>query len=175
MRSFTAEMLVIVVLFTHCFAQKQAQHATQSLAKPVDWGTSSSRLFSDSKQVKFLLTTSWIPGENHKGAMRYKMAAWPDDAKVGDDPTPLDETHETTERLMGRVHNCIIELNLFDENVFLLRKTVVPFGFGVNDQGRVISLQANSAIQMDAHEYREFIGSPSGGGSWNISWDCGTP
>lgn len=172
---FAAEVLVVVMLLAHCLAQKQAQHAPPSLAKPVVWGPYSARLFSDSKKVKFLLATSWIPGENRKGMMRYRMGASPDDTKAGDDPISLGGTPEATERLMRRVQRCVIELNLFDANEFLLRKTAVPFGLGVDDQGRVIALHADSSIQMEAQEYREFVGIPSGGGSWNVSWDCRTP
>jgi len=163
MNHFPAEVLVVAVLLAQCLAQKQAQHTPPSLAKPLDCGAYSSRLFSDSKKVKFLLATSWIPGENRKGMMRYRMGASPDDTKVGDDP-------EATERLLRRVQHCVIELNLFDANDFLLRKTVVPFGLGVDDQGRVIALHANSSVQMEAQEYREFVG-----GSWNVSWACATP
>jgi len=164
-----ARALVVLLVVAPSFGQKQAKHS-EPLAKPMDWGTYSSRLFKDSRKVRFSLATSWIPGENHKGMMRYKMGARPDDPTASD-----DLTFEATELLMRRTENCIITLNLFDSDNFLLRQAVVPFGLGVDDQGRVIALHANSSIQMDAQEYRKFAGTPPDGGSWNVSWACGTP
>ena len=136
----------------------------------MDWGTYRARLFNDAKEVKFSLATSWIPGENRKGMMRYRMTAIPDEASA----TPASNG-DPTEQLMKRVQTCIIELNLFDADDFLLRKTVVSFGLAVDDQGRVIGLHANSSVQMEGQAYREFVGIPSGGGSWSVSWGCGTP
>lgn len=165
-------VLFVVVLHAASFAQKQAQRApTASLAKPVDWGVYSARLFSDAGKVKFTLVTSWIPGENHKGMMRYKMNAAPDDS---DAPAANSNAeHESAESLMKRVHACTIILNVYDPNEFVLRNTVVPFALGVDEQAKVHSLNANSSLQMDAQEYRAFVGTATNGGSWNVSWDCG--
>lgn len=170
-RSLTAAVLVLVV-YASCLAQKAAQRTSAaSLAKPVDWGVYSRRLFSDAGKVKFTLVTSWIPGENHKGMMRYKMTAVPDDS---DTPAADPNTeHEARQKLMTRVSACAVTLNLYDPNEFLLRNTVVPFHLGVDEQVRVRSLNANSSLQMDAQEYREFVGTAMSGGSWNVSWDCG--
>ncbi len=149
--------------------------STASLAKPVDWGSFTARLFHDDPQkVNFHLVTSWIPGENHKGMMRYQLTAVPASPAVPSDngeAEPLDI--ESVQKLMKRVHRCGITLNLHDKGGFILRRHDVAFTLGVDDQVRVRSLYANDACQMDAQEYRDFVGNSAGPGSWNVSWHCG--
>jgi hypothetical protein len=135
-----------------------------SLAKPIDWGIYKARLFKNvESNMKFTLQTSWIPGENHKGMFRYKMSAIPDMAGLHSD--------DEIEALMKRVNACLIRLNLFDVDEFLLRSLSVSFSFGVDDKAHVRNLFANAASQMDANEYRQFVGGNKSG-SWSISWVC---
>jgi hypothetical protein len=151
---------------------KASVASTAVLAKPSDWGSSAFRLFrKDPRQVTFKLATSWIPGEGHKGMLRYKLTAFqpPTESSANDDDS---NTTEAVEKLMNRVQGCSIFLELYDNGGFILRKHEVPFGFGVNGKAHVVSLYANDSFQMDAEEYRQWI-SEKAGGSWSIAWDCG--
>jgi hypothetical protein len=169
-RSLLTVCLLVLGIAGNCLAEKQTPQSLASLAKPADAGTYSSRLFGDSRKMAFSLVTSWIPGEGHKGMLRYRMAVAPDNtAPQGGQPVPPLTPEETSE-LVQRVYGCVIELNLFDSDDFLLRKIVVPLSLGVDDKDRVIALHANASVQMDADEYRKFLA-----GQWNISWSCKTP
>jgi hypothetical protein len=94
--------------------------------------------------------------------LRYRIAAIPEQTTPPDGTINLEETAI----LLRRVHSCSIFLNLFDADDFILWKIAVPLGQGVDEQARLRTLHANEAEQMDAANYRSFIG----GGSWNISW-----
>lgn len=178
------KLLPLVMLFgatVACFPQAKqrprepgnsARGSMASLAKGVDGGAFTAPLFSDSDKVSFRLVTSWIPGEKHKGMFRYKLDVFPESAKPPDGKRNAAEV-DATEQLMKRVHRCAIILNLFDSEGFILRKITVRLGFSVDDDGRVIGLSTNDSAQMDAQDYRNFVGSsPAGGGSWNVSWVC---
>jgi hypothetical protein len=162
-----------------CPAQNKQQPQptrTDSLAKPLDWGIFSARLFSDSSKISFTLSTSWIPGENQKGMLRYKAVAFPetsDSENQGKNGGWGAAGSEAEEKLMKRVSGCLITLQLYDADGFILRKIPVAFSRGVDDQARVNSLTANDAVQMDAHSYRDFAGTSKRSGGWNVSWDCG--
>jgi hypothetical protein len=142
-----------------------------SLAKPIDWGTFTVRLFNDSNKVTFQLSTSWIPGEKHKGLMRYKLKAFPE---VTEGQTTATNPQKSTpdEALLEHVHACVISLHLYDSDGFMLRSINVSFTFGVDDQARLRGLSTNSSVQMDAQEYRQFVGSVNASGFWNVSWAC---
>jgi hypothetical protein len=144
------------------------QNQNVALAKPVDWGTAPpARIFKDTEmKVNISLKTSWIPGEDHKGMFRYRMIAITD--------TPAIYSDQEIETLMNRVHSCSVFLVLQDVDGFQLRELMVPFGYGVDKDARLKSLYANTASQMDADEYRQFVGNSKQSGSWSISWDCGT-
>lgn len=160
------------VLYSQSVKSGTHASATNSLAKPVDWGFYNARLFHDDpRQITFHLATSWIPGENHKGMLRYQLSAGPAVPSDNNGAGFLDV--ESVETLMKRVHGCVITLNLYDKGGFILRKDAVAFSFGVDDQVRVRSLYANDACQMDAQDYRDLIGNSAGSGSWSVSWDCG--
>lgn len=144
--------------------------ARASLAKPADMGTYDVRMFEDdSRKVKFRLVTSWIPGEKHQGMFRYKMDAWMDKPKA--DEGAVNESDESVDKLLQRISRCTITLDLYDKDSFVLRRHLVPFIRGVDQQARLRSLYANDTFQMGAQEYRQFIDS----GSWAITWDCGFP
>jgi hypothetical protein len=154
-------------------AQKNSKVApsTAVLAKPVGWESASHRLFQDdARQVTFSLMTSWIPGANHKGMLRYKLTAIPKaSAGSSEDAKPADRV--ATEKFVNRVHLCSIFLNLYDHGGFILRRHEVSFAKGVDDDACSISLYANDALQMDADEYRLLV-SEQAGGAWGISWNC---
>lgn len=138
------------------------------LAKPVEWGKVTVRLFKDDeRRINFSLTTSWIPGEGHKGMFRYRTAA------VMQTPTfvqaaksPNAYAPDGIEKLMRRSHSCDIFFVLNDADGFVLRKVLVPLGFGMDTEGHIGSLYVNDSTQMDAAEYRSFIGKPDASGTW---------
>lgn len=151
-------------------AQTSGKNAVPSssvtaLAKPIDFGIYSARMFSDdSRKVNFHLVTSWIPGESHKGMLRYKLSGLP--------TLPDSPDMRTQEEFIKRVADCAIFLNLDDKSGFVLRKELVTFGLGVDNDARISSLYANDSMQMDAQEYRELIGDSTASGFWNVSWKC---
>lgn len=177
----TCVILSLLVGFTGASAQstngKTPRQLSQNerLAKPVDWSEYSAHLFKDSPvTMTFRLATSWIPGEDHKGMFRYKLNAFPKKpttvAEAVKD-TELD-TPEKIESFVKRVNQCEIFLALYDSDGFLLRSVPVSFDRGVNSEGQLQALSANRSTQMDADEYRMFVGSNSTSGSWAVSWNC---
>ena len=166
-----------------CFAQnptagKATRQPTQNerLEKPIDWGEESVRLFTDSNVLMtFKLATSWIPGQDHKGMFRYRISVSP---KM---PTTVAErmkdselnSPEEIEKIVLRVNECSLFLDLNDTDGFSLRSVYVPLQRVVDDQARVNGLTANSSEQMDADEYRKFAGTTTFvTGSWQVKWSC---
>jgi hypothetical protein len=153
----------------------QSSQSTASLAKPIDWGYFTARLFSDTKKVTFQLATSWIPGEKQKGMLRYKLYVFPDlssqQKATAKDATDIEMAAQD-EQLLKRVHGCVITLNLYDVDGFILRKVYVPLMQGVDDNAKLNSLSANESVQMDANEYRSLLGNSKASGNWNVSWAC---
>ncbi len=130
-------------------------------------------MFKDTvSTVDFDLATSWIPGEDHKGMFRFKLTAAPKRPVLGAKlPGNIDyDNPDEVEKFVKRVHRCSIFLKLFDSDGFLLREIPVAFESALDDSGRIIGLSANSAVQMDAEEYRKLLGNAASGGSFNISW-----
>ena len=160
-----------------------------ALARPFACGLSTNRLVEGWKPVTVTLVTSWVPGENSKGMLRYKLAAFPtENLNPTDNTTPNAGApeSESIEELMTGVGKCRIFLELYDADGFLLRKFEVYLNRGVDEQGRLHSLVTNDSIQMQAQEYRQFVGAvkrvaegrvtlPDGWPleSWKISWVCG--
>jgi hypothetical protein len=181
----TSKVLFLTFLFfvwMPCIAQtantrKAVRQPSQSdqLSRPIDWGEESVRLFTDSNvSVTFKLATSWIPGEDHKGMFRYRMSVSPKmpatlaerikDAEV--------DSAEKVERFILRVRACSLFLQLYDRDDFSLRSIFLQFQSNVDNQARINGLEANSAAQMDADDYRRFVGDASQAGNWKVSWTC---
>lgn len=143
------------------------------LATPIYWSELHLRMFKDTvSTVDFDLVTSWIPGENHKGMFRFKLSAAPKRPALGAKlPSNIDyDNPEEVEKFIKRVHRCSIFLRVYDSDGFLLREVPVIFDSGTGSDGRITALFANSAVQMDADEYRKLIGNASSAGSYGISW-----
>lgn len=150
----------------------------EALARPIDWGEKSVRIFRDSNELlNFKLATSWIPGADRQGMFRFKLGA---STKI---PTQQAQelhekkldTPEEIEKFLARAHKCSFGLMLFDSDGFLLRTITVSF-VNVVDEGnaQIIGLMGNSSDEMDAHEYLKFVGRDGAKGSWQVSWgtDC---
>jgi hypothetical protein len=138
------------------------------LAAPMEWHYFSTRMFQDSQvNIVFNLTTSWIPGPDHKGSFRFKMTAITQKPPSAEEQDKSPELYgpEATEKLLRRVNDCLIEMELYDTDGFLLRDVPIPFSFGMGGSGKVVTLSANNAVQMDAEEYKKFLF-----GSWVVTW-----
>ena len=150
---------------------KTATPSTAALAKPTDAGPRAFRLFKNSRQVTFKLVTSWIPGENRNGMLRYKLTVLPIPSTASGSENDADSTPEAVEALLNRVADCSINLLLFDKDGFILRQHNVPFNFRVDEQHNLVALNANDSFQMDAEDYRLWISEKAGGG-WSITSTC---
>lgn len=170
--------LVSMLLTFSSIALAQApQHRSEAavLARPVEWGNYSAKLFNDlDRKITFTLKTSWIPGEKHQGMLRYIISARPDRLSVlqmatgGSGP----DTPDSITKLVKRVHECITTLELYDSDEFILRRIAVPFGFGVDNDANITSIYANETVQMDIDDYKHFVGSTGKTGGWAVSWLC---
>jgi hypothetical protein len=159
----------------HPASSHSQTNQSEYLSKPVSWGSQTIRVFKDSKkEMTFTLATSWIPGPDHTGMFRYKMNAFPKKLTL-DEQSGTTElfTPEANEKFIDRVHVCSLTLTLFDADQFKLRDVGLIFTLGVDDNAREVALNTNSSVQMDASEYKKFIGDSAGSGSWSLNWDCG--
>lgn len=174
MRRFLA-CLLLVASVPGLAQTPQHKENTALFARRLDWGIYSPKMFPDmDRKVIFALATSWIPGEKHEGMFRYILTASPEKlslaqrAQASVDP----DSPDLVKKLITRVHDCVITLDLYDTDGFVLRKIDVPFSFGVDDNANITSLSANDAVQMDLADYKNFAGSGGKSGSWDVSWFC---
>ncbi len=169
-------LALVALLFLSCLANAQSfplkktspASSNSLLAAPMEWHYFSTRMFQDtSVNIVFNLTTSWIPGPDHKGSFRFKMMATTKKPLSTEEQDQSPELYgpEATEKLLRRVHDCLIEMELYDSDGFILRDVAIPFSLGIGTSGNLVALSANNAVQMDAEEYRKFIG-----GSWIVTW-----
>jgi hypothetical protein len=130
-------------------------------------------LFKDSnKKIAFSLATSWIPGDNHQGLFRYKIKGL--QVELTPEQRALEmNVAEANEKFLIRAHACSMELELYDSDEFILRKVPMPSFNYLSSDGKIVGLNLNEAVQMDASEYRRLVGTPSQSGSWNLGWSCG--
>ena len=138
------------------------------LTSPMEWRYFSTRMFQDSQvNIVFNLTTSWIPVPDHKGSFRFKMTAITQKPASEEEQNKSPELYgaEATEKLLTRVDDCLIEMEIYDTDGFLLRDVPIPFSLGMGGSGKVVLLSANNAVQMDAEEYKKFLF-----GSWVVTW-----
>jgi hypothetical protein len=172
-----ALVIVLFLLFSSA-SQPQSKRTTDAsnevLSIPESWTSTTLRLFKDSdRKIVFSLATSWIPGDNHQGLFRYKIKGLPVELTPEDRALEMNIPEEN-EKFLRRAHACSIELELFDSDEFILRKVPIPsFTYLSSDDGKIVGLNLNEAVQMDASEYRRLLGKPSQSGSWNLSWSCG--
>ena len=98
--------------------------------------------------------------------MRYRLTVQRQPA-AGGEPTDVG-----TDWLLRNVDRCSLFVNLYDSGGFLVRSIPIHFDFVVDDSAPrekqlVTALNANSASQISADEYRMFIR----GGSWEPAWE----
>jgi hypothetical protein len=143
-----------------------------ALAKPQYWSAVKLRLFkTPTRETRFTFATSWIPGPDHKGMFRYRLAAIPETRSLnGQLLAGESDTPENTEKFLERVHACDFTMVLYDSDGFLLRRVPILFQRGVNDDAQLISLSWNSSEQMDQEEYVSLLGIEGKGGRWDVTW-----
>jgi hypothetical protein len=149
-----------------CFGQPPQ---TARLAVPRNWSDISIKMILDSPiAVRFHLTTSWIPGPDHKGMFRYRMNAAPvlPDSIIKINMSPELYSPEAIDGFLKKLHDTrVIQIELYDADGFLVRNVPATLSFLVDDSGKVVALGANDDEPMDAAEYRTVEK-----GSWQISW-----
>ena len=176
-----AAAVALLAFSASVFAQvAQTQKATgkttyqftenERLEFPVFWNAETVRMFKDSEvDMKFSLTTSWIPGPDHKGMFRYKMGVAPIYPPAERERVTSElYAPDAIEKLLKRTHECIISVDLYDIDGFILRRFDVGFSFGTNSAARIVGLTANDFIQMDVAEYKKLTAS----GTWSVGWLC---
>jgi hypothetical protein len=150
-------------------AQSGTVRSDAPLAKPQDWKAISPVFFANDPgpKIYFGLQTSWIPGERRTGMFRYKMGAAPLIPAVYSVKDIAAYAGSAITVRIKRISACNIYLELYDKDDFKLRKILIQFNYGVNEQAEINSLDANNAVQMSASEYRQLS-------SWSIAWNCPT-
>lgn len=145
------------------FSQRRDNPGVKTYAVGKSMGTLSLRIQPTSPwKPVFYLTTSWIPGKEHRGYFRYKL------------PVSLtyvpdsNSTAESMKQAFADIQSCFLILELYDDGGFVLQKIPLFFQQTVDDTDTLIGLLANDSSQMDLSDYKQFIGA----GSWNISWTC---
>jgi hypothetical protein len=157
--------VVVLLAASLCFAQKTAPGPSLAVAK--NWTPVALRIFPEiSEKVQFTLATSWIAGEQSKGSMHYKVTVQRQPG-VGSNPTD-----EGTDWLLRNISRCLLFVQLYDADEFLVRSIPIHFDLVVDDStpGKthlVTALKANSATQLSADEYRLFVR----GGGWQLAWE----
>jgi hypothetical protein len=159
LRAFVIEVMLSACVWGQNPTPKHtAMPDTTIFSEGVDMGSDTVKIFEDDKhQATFQMTTSWIPGEGHKGFIRYRVSA-----------TGIGLTLKEAPPYIERLHKCDITAILYDSGKFVLRRIPLIFMRGVADSGDVVEMNANDLDQMDLAEYRRFISK----GSWQVSWVC---
>ena len=114
-------------------------------------------LESPAPMTEFCLTTSWIPGKDHKGNFRYLLDAFGKGLSPQDRPAYIQ-----------RLEKLDFTLNLYDQHDFILRRIPVSFAIGVSPEGLVNNFQLNDAEQMDHSEYKNFVDGGTFGFTWKV-------
>lgn len=125
----------------------------------------------DPRPVFFDLVTSWVPGKDKKGELRFivKSSVFDvPDEEQGDKP-PVGGWGIPA--VMGRLHNCEFKLVLYDQWGFVLEKVPLVFVGSVNEKSEVTELTANDFTQMDMQDYRNYLKAVEEK-SWNLNWAC---
>ncbi|HLY40202.1 MAG TPA: hypothetical protein VKR52_03270 [Terracidiphilus sp.] len=149
-------------------AKQSRAEENERLAKPVEWPALERRLFKDSHDLMvFKMATSWIPGQDHEGRFRYKLTATP--LLKDEYSSPQKQIGIMSKRLQ---ETCSISIVLLDTDGFELRRVQPDLSLALNNETDIVGLTANDSEQMDASEYKSFVGKEDQAGSWNIAWNC---
>jgi hypothetical protein len=126
----------------------------------------------DTRLIYFYLTTSWIPGPDHKGVFRYKINVEPS-TRTADEMQTEKAPPEGwgVPPLIVRLRSCRFTLEVMDGEGFILQRVLLTLATGVNEEGVESSLNTNDSFAMELAQYRSFlVAKPQD--SWNIGWHC---
>ena len=155
--SLSVSLASSLLLHGQAKAKRKAPLPNKIYAEPWDAGRETARVLGPSeKQATFVLTTSWIPGPDHKGYFRWQMNVAGEGVALAESP-----------KFINSLHRCTFTLNAYDHGGFVLRHVPLPFMRTIADSGDVTSMSSNDLVQMDVAEYENFIL-----GSWDVSWNC---
>jgi len=129
-------------------------------------------LSGDLRQAFVTLSTSWVPGPDHKGMFRYKVkitSFQPSLSVQAKTPEPSYGWDFST--LIDKFHSCDYTLRVFDKGEFILRRIPLAFLTDVDDAGKSSAISANDMSSMDLDEYRSFL-SANKNISWDVTWIC---
>jgi hypothetical protein len=143
--------------------QAPSRSGEAALAVPSDDGVlDPAILVSAGPRTEFHLQSSWIPGYGNKGMFRYKLSVAPVTSPVERVKQPAFYTPDAIAAHMRRMRGCDIGLVLYDSDGFLLSTVPMQFILSGDTRGGIVGLSVNSAEQMRAAEYRQFLK-----GSWS--------
>ena len=126
----------------------------EAFHEAADWGELVLRPITDPPLlVAFKLKTSWISEQGEAGIFRYRISA-----------TAKRISGDQLSTYIRRLHRCIFSLRLLDADKFSLKSVEVPFSLGVDEEGKVVSLNVNSSESMNVHIYRSLLE-----GGWSMS------
>ena len=155
--------IIVSLIFSALFGLGQTpshgkKSESPSLSDAADMGIEKSPILNDDPHLAvFHLVTSWIPGEQKKGYVRYRISVIGSGVGLKEAPKYID-----------RLNKCDYTLILYDSGNFVLRRIPLVFMRGVADSGDVTELNANDLSQMSLAEYKMFVEK----GVWQIGWSC---
>ncbi len=153
-----AIVLCFITSSIFCQTRNTANTANTVLNKGRDWEPLTlSPLNGNDHAAIFSLSTSWIPGESHKGYFRYRIAIRGNGVSLKESST-----------YFTKLNSCKFSLVLYDSEGFKLRTIDLVFDEGLSDSGDIVALTSNDMAQMDLADYKTLLA----GGRWNISWSA---
>jgi hypothetical protein len=165
---------LVIFISLSCLAQATKPRTTliEDLAKPTEWKEIHIKILADDpRPATFTLVTSWIPGDAHKGYIRYRIKGWPSYLSMENKfKNTVPDQGWDEDIFVEKIHRCDYYFVSYDGGGFKLRETQVYFQKGVDSTGKVISMESNDMFQMDLSDYKSFSGNPSG--SWDLLWSC---
>jgi hypothetical protein len=152
-------------------AKKAPASQQDGLRDPFYAGVRHIALFKDDTRLfPFALVTSWIPGADKKGVFRYKLhAGWV--KQTADQYITAPQYAWDQESTLKRIDTCSFYLMIYDAGGFLLANTPVSFNQAVDDNGKLVALDSNSAFPMSQADYVLFTKNEVPDG-WNIGFNC---
>lgn len=112
----------------------------------------------DKREATFFLHTSWIPGSDKSGSMRYKAEAAPSN----------DAGPEANALFLIKASHCKLAYELIDAQGFKLRTIPLEFLLVNDDKHQVESIEANGTIPMSKDEYISIAKESS----FSTTWHC---
>lgn len=157
-----------VFLAILAFAGYGAFMAFQALTHPkpvlADYSASRERgtrefvpLLANPRKVILKLKTSWIPGDQKTGILRYVIQT---DLSAPSGDAFIDSV------FLNRISMCSLSIDLVDRQGFKLAKIPVTSVHLVDENQNTTALSDSDFIAMSRETYESI------GGAWSPTWDC---